>query len=163
MKDFSVYQAFVNFLVSVLIALITSMITLAVERKRKINEIQREIYTAIYKNLNLLKSNPTLIYDEEFFQDIKDLKVEVELYANKNINNDFLAFYKEIEYDFEEYISKFKCEDEGNIEGFPKEIYDELSEIDKTDYILQNLPNYNNICSLIEKLKKNIAKTLRAG
>ena len=51
MKDFSVYQAFVNFLVSVLIALITSMITLAVERKRKINEIQREIYTAIYKNL----------------------------------------------------------------------------------------------------------------
>ena len=111
----------------------------------------------------MLKSNPTLIYDEEFFQDIKDLKVEVELYANKNINNDFLAFYKEIEYDFEEYISKFKCEDEGNIEGFPKEIYDELSEIDKTDYILQNLPNYNNICSLIEKLKKNIAKTLRAG
>ena len=45
----------------------------------------------------------------------------------------------------------------------PKEIYDELSEIDKTDYILQNLPNYNNIRSLIEKLKKNIAKTLRAG
>ena len=103
MKEFSVYQAFVNFLVSVLVALITSMITLTVERKQKINEIQREIYMAIYKNLNLLKSNPTLIYDEEFFQDIKDLKVEVELYAN------------------------------------------------------------NNICSLIEKLKKIIAKTLRAG
>lgn len=94
MKDFSVYQAFVNFLVSVLVALITSMITLTVERKRKINEIQREIYTAIYKNLNLLKSNPTLIYDEEFFQDIKDLKVEVELYANKNIKNDFLLSIK---------------------------------------------------------------------
>lgn len=163
MKDFSIYQVMINFFVSVFVALITSMITLTVERKRKINEIQREIYTEIYKNLNLLKSNPTLIYDEEFFQDIKDLKVEVELYANKNIKNDFFAFYKEIEDDFEEYISKFKYEDEGNIEGFPKEIYDELSEIDKTDYILQNLPNYNNICSLIEKLKKNIAKTLRAG
>ena len=48
------------------------------------------------------------------------MKVEVELYANKNIKNDFFAFYKEIEDDFEEYISKFKCEDEGNIEGFPK-------------------------------------------
>lgn len=163
MKDFSVYQAFVNFLVSVLVALITTMITLTVERKRKINEIQREIYTAIYKNLNLLKSNPTLIYDEEFFQDIKDLKVEVELYANKNIKNDFFAFYKEIEDHFEEYISKFKCEDGGNIEGFPKEIYAELSEKAEDDFILQNLPNYNNICSLIEKLKKNIAKTLRAG
>lgn len=163
MKDFSIYQVMMNFFVSVFAALITSMTTLTVERKRKINEIQREIYTAIYKKLNLLKSNPTLIYDEEFFQDIKDLKVEVELYANKNIKNDFFAFYKEIEDDFEEYISKFKCEDEVNIEAFPKEIYDELSEIDKTDYILQNLPNYNNICSLIEKLKKNIAKTLRAG
>lgn len=163
MKDFSVYQAFVNFLVSVLVALITTMITLTVERKRKINEIQREIYTAIYKNLNLLKSNPTLIYDEEFFQDIKDLKVEVELYANKNIKNDFFAFYKEIEDNFEEYISEFKCEDEGNIEAFPKEIYDELLEKAEDDFILQNLPNYNNICSLIEKLKKNIAKTLRAG
>lgn len=96
MKDFSIYQIMINFFVSVLVALITSMITLTVERKRKINEIQREIYMSIYKNLNLLKSNPTLIYDEEFFQDIKDLKVEVELYANKNIKNDFFAFYKEI-------------------------------------------------------------------
>lgn len=163
MKDFSIYQIMINFFVSVLVALITSMITLTVERKRKINEIQREIYTAIYKNLNLLKSNPTLIYDEEFFQDIKDLKVEVELYANKNIKNDFFAFYKEIEDDFEEYISKFKCEDDGNIEAFPKEIYDELLEKAEDDFILQNLPNYNNICSLIEKLKKDIAKTLRAG
>ena len=84
----------INFFVSVLVALITSMITLTVERKRKINEIQREIYMSIYKNLNLLKSNPTLIYDEEFFQDIKDLKVEVELYANKNIKNDFLLSIK---------------------------------------------------------------------
>lgn len=148
----------INFFVSVLVALITSMITLAVERKRKINEIQREIYTAIYKNLNLLKSNPTLIYDEEFFQDIKDLKVEVELYANKNIKNDFFAFYKEIEDDFEEYISKFKCEDDGNIEAFPKEIYDELLEKSEDDFILQNLPNYNNICSLIEKLKRILQK-----
>lgn len=94
MKDFSIYQIMINFFVSVLVALITSMITLTVERKRKINEIQREIYMSIYKNLNLLKSNPTLIYDEEFFQDIKDLKVEVELYANKNIKNDFLLSIK---------------------------------------------------------------------
>ena len=50
MKDFSIYQIMINFFVSVLVALITSMITLTVERKRKINEIQREIYTAIYKN-----------------------------------------------------------------------------------------------------------------
>lgn len=163
MKDFSIYQIMINFFVSVLVALITSMITLAVERKRKINEIQREIYTAIYKNLNLLKSNPTLIYDEEFFQDIKNLKVEVELYANKNIKNDFFAFYKEIEDDFEEYISKFKCEDEDNIEGFPKEFYDELSEKEEWGFIIKNLPNYENICSLIEKLKKNIAKTLKTG
>ena len=131
MKDFSIYQIMINFFVSVLVALITSMITLTVERKRKINEIQREIYMSIYKNLNLLKSNPTLIYDEEFFQDIKDLKVEVELYANKNIKNDFFAFYKEIEDDFEEYISKFKCEDDGNIEAFPKEIYDEFDSVGK--------------------------------
>lgn len=163
MKDFSIYQVMINFFVSVFVALITSTITLTVERKRKINEIQREIYTAIYKNLNLLKSNPILIYDEEFFQDVKDLKVEVELYANKNIKNDFFAFYKEIEDDFVEYISKFKCEDEVNIEGFPKEFYDELLEKEEWDFIIQNLPNYENICSLIEKLKKNIAKTLRAG
>ena len=52
---------------------------------------------------------------------------------------------------------------DGNIEAFPKEIYDELLEKAEDDFILQNLTNYNNICSLIEKLKKNIAKTLRAG
>lgn len=46
---------------------------------------------------------------------------------------------------------------------FQKEIYDELLEKAEDDFILQNLPNYNNICSLIEKLKKDIAKTLRAG
>ena len=40
---------------------------------------------------------------------------------------------------------------------------DELLEKAEDDFILQNLPNYNNICSLIEKLKKNIAKTLRSG
>lgn len=94
MKDFSIYQIMINFFVSVLVALITSMITLTVERKRKINEIQREIYMSIYKNLNLLKSNPTLIYDEEFFQDIKDLKVEVELYAKKISKMIFLLSIK---------------------------------------------------------------------
>ena len=94
MKDFSIYQIMINFFVSVLVALITSMITLTVERKRKINEIQREIYTAIYKNLNLLKSNPTLIYDEEFFQDITDLKVEVELYEIKISKMIFLLSIK---------------------------------------------------------------------
>lgn len=168
MNKFLTNEVTINILVSVVTALITSIITVAVERKQKVSEIQRKTYMSLLKKLNLLTENPTLIYDDVFVQKLKDLKTEVELYANKTIKNEFLALYKDIEDDYKKYFLRYRIDNDNSginksTDPFLYENYEEMLEKEEFDYKIQNLPNNDKICFMIDKLKSNIIKTLKTG
>lgn len=168
MNKFLTNEVTINILVSVVTALITSIITVAVERKQKVSEIQRKTYMSLLKKLNLLTENPTLIYDDVFVQKLKDLKIEVELYANKTIKNEFLALYKDIEDDYKKYLLRYRVDNDNSginksTDPFLYEIYEEMLEKEEFDYKIRNLPNNDEICFMIDKLKSNIIKTLKTG
>lgn len=168
MNKFLTNEVTINILVSVVTALITSIITIAVERKQKVSEIQRKTYMSLLKKLNLLTENPTLIYDDVFVRKLKDLKIEVELYANKTIKNEFLALYKDIEDDYKKYFLRYRVDNDNSginksTDPFLYEIYEEMLEKEEFDYKIRNLPNNDKIFFMIDKLKSNIIKTLKTG
>ena len=90
-------------IVSILAAIATARLTVRRERRKTISEVQRTTYLNVLKLLSQIEENPTVIFEKDYMEKLQLLKIEMEVYANDDVKDQFMCFWKEIYREHWEY------------------------------------------------------------
>ena len=105
MKDM-IASGIISLLVSSVVAWITIKLTIRSERKRLIYELRRNTYMSILQVLRKILRNPVIIYKDEFFCELDELLVEIEVYGESHLCRDYQQLFRECKAKYDEYLMK---------------------------------------------------------
>ena len=156
-------------IVSILAAIATARLTVRRERRKTISEVQRTTYLNVLKLLSQIEENPTVIFEKDYMEKLQLLKIEMEVYANDDVKDQFMCFWKEIYREHWEYRKEFESEEFEETKKWYanspalRDMFESMSDKADLDYRIQHMPNIKDVVSMTEKLKIAISKCLREG
>lgn len=150
--------------VSILGAWITVVLTVKVERKRMVKDIQRNVYFKALRSVSKIIENPLVIFNGNFHPDFAEISLEMEIYASSKALKKFIEFHDDIKDKIDHYQEEFESEDAQEVLNcLPEGMKDETIKDMKFNYQIYQMPNINQIISLSSKLKDEITNCLRKG
>lgn len=95
-------------LISGIVALLTAIITLHCDKKRKIHEKQELLYIDIFDALTTLRVDPDCIFSDEYFSLIRKLSSQAQLFASSDVLKLFVPLYNKIQESNVSYAETFR-------------------------------------------------------
>lgn len=150
--------------ISIVVALITIRLSVRVERRKMVNELRRKVYFDALRCLSSILKDPTIIFSEEFYNELEDRSLELEVYSAPSIFNQFSAIFYDIEDRMNEYRMEFGSEDaEEAFEYLPEDIRDEMKDNMAFNYMIYQMPDTSQIEQMCSELKEELLEILRRG
>lgn len=158
-----------DFLLPLVVAVVASWITVRLtvksERRKMLGEIRRSVYMRAIRILSAMEENPTIIFEEKYYKYLKDVKLQLEVYADKEINELFIKLWNDIQKKYSDYLDEFKSVEAVELYNSMSEepFFEEWHEKEEFHFKIQNVPNYGEVQKLIAQLKAAITDCLRKG
>ena len=154
-----------SFILPLIIAWITTFVTIKHERGRNITELKRELYFDVLRYLSKILINPTLIYDDAYRDTLLELGLRMDVYAGKKILEPFQEFLKNAEDKYINHKMKFYgedvCDERQVLKADP--LFGEALEKEEEDDMICNLPEMGQVEKMAKELKAKIQRLLRRG
>ena len=151
--------------IPVFVAWLTVYMTVKHERRQLLNEVRRGVYMDALRKLTKIKENPTIIFDETFFEAIKDVNLQIEVYADSKIQKESQILWTNISNLHKEFIEKFYSGEDADTRELYKQhpFFSETLEREEFDYKIQNMPDYTKVETMVGQMKTAITECLRKG
>ena len=155
-----------NFFVPLVVAVGGAKITAGYERRKMVSELRRNTYMTLLRLTSKLLDEPTLIFNNDFMNEMKMSRIEMEVYATDKVRTAFETFWVDIKQRYEEYRLKF--ESEGAVEKqeevrnfMPEGWGDEMLKKEEFYTMIEMMPGYEKIQTATINLKQAIIAELK--
>ena len=152
--------------VSILSSLFVARLTVRSERRKLVGELQRNTYMQTLEVLSKIVDNPTIIFEKDYFSELSNLRLPLEVYAAKEINEKFQKLYEEIHRKHSAYLEAFYSEavfEEREHLRSMLEFSGELLDREEDDYKIEHMQEVGAVLELVKDLKESITHILRKG
>lgn len=155
-----------SFFVPLVVAVGGAKITAGYERRKMVSELRRNTYMTLLRLTSKLLDNPTLIFNNDFMDEMKMSRIEMEVYATDKVRTAFETFWVDIEQRYKEYRLKFESEDAveqwEEVRNFmPEGWADEMLEKEQFYTMIEMMPGYEKIQTATINLKQAIITELK--
>lgn len=158
---------FTSIILPIIIAYITTDITVTFERNKMVYELRRTTYMKTLKLLSEIEENKEIIFDKNFFHQMKECSLEMEVYASKSIAQKFFELWREISEKHIEYYAEFEdpviLKRSTELTCADKKQFDQLREKASIYYMQTNFVIPEKVFELSCHLKDAILVSLRRG
>ena len=132
------------------------------------SELRRNTYMTSLRLTSRLLDEPTLIFNNDFMNEMKMSRIEMEVYATDKVRTVFETFWADIEQRYKEYRMKFESEDaveqqEKARNFMPEGMFDEMLKKEQFYTMIEMMPEYKKIQTATINLKQAIATELKRG
>ena len=130
-------------------------------------ELRRTTYMKTLKLLSKIEENREIIFDKNFFHQMKECSLEMEVYASKSIAQKFFELWREISEKHIEYYAEFEdpviLKRSTELTCADKKQFDRLREKASIYYMQTNFVIPEKVFELSCHLKDAILVSLRRG
>lgn len=157
-----------SFLVPLVVAVGGAKVTAGYERRKMVSELRRNTYMTALRLISRLLDDPTLIFNNDFMDELKMSRIEMDVYATDKVRAAFETFWADIEQRYKAYRIKFESEDaveqqEAERNFMPEGMFDEMLEKEQFDTRIETMPEYEKIQAATISLKQAIVAELKRG